>query len=106
MVLELEIGQEGTLWSDGTVPKLYGDGGCTTVYIYPNSSNCTLKMGDSCGMLSVPQNTAKKEKRKIKREEEGQTRILDKTKDEKTERKQGKKRGAIKKLKDGAFLVA
>ena len=77
MTLELEMEQERTLGNDETVPKLYCENVCTTVYIYPSLSNCTLKMGDFCD-ISVSQNTAKK---KIKKEK-GQTSTLDNTKDE------------------------
>ena len=59
MTLELEMEQERTWGNDETVPKLYCDSGYTTVYIYPSSSNCTLKMGDFCD-INVSQNTAKK----------------------------------------------
>lgn len=38
-------GQEGTLGSYKIVPKLYYEGGCTTVYIYLNSSTVHLKNG-------------------------------------------------------------
>ena len=56
MTLELEMEQERTLGNDETVPKLYCENVCTTVYIYPSSSNCMLKMGDFCD-ISVSQNT-------------------------------------------------
>ena len=69
VTLELEMEQERTLGNDETVPKLYFENVCTTVYIYPSSSNCTLKMGDFCD-ISVSQNTAKKKKSRRKKDKQ------------------------------------